>query len=365
MRNNVEQKISKVDDADIFQIAGGVTYNTTYNVTASPIDAKTLEKISDICQYVVRREMETYAQQAFSVAQSRVQGYIDCFSNRLEHVEEKVRQKLQQPQVQMSLRNSMLCGLKLEDENLIDENIGIMIDRLEAEEHSTHKFITDQAIQMLQQLSRKQLSLLALYCFFELRLSLTARGVEDALSHQLTAILNDVGEITTMDFTYLDSIGCYSNTQMFMSRDNFLKAMLGSYDILFSQHIDQETFFSTLTNNNTSKEKASSIWYNLFDKNNPNRLPWSVVLNDPELEIGDRGRLAPIIIPMIHSISIDELEKRLIGYNEVWKKALKVLNSRISRGVYLGPVARYLGVRYLKRYIHTNVDYQIFYKPLN
>ncbi len=205
---------------------------------------------------------------------------------------------------------------------------------------------------------------MALYCFFDLRLSKTAKGIETILSEKLCTILKDVSEISPLDFSYLDSLGCYSNTQMFLSRDNFIKSIGQSYDILFSKPIDKKEFISRIGEHNVSVLDAEALWHYLFDINNCNRLPWSTVLFDKALAIGDYGRLGPLIQQLIQPLSITEIEQRLIGYNPLWKDALSVFNSQTSRSIYLGPVAKYLGLRFLNRYVDTSVDYTIFYKVL-
>jgi len=104
---------------------------------------------------------------------------------------------------------------------------------------------------------------------------------------------------------------------MFLSRDNFIEAIGRSYDILFSKPIDKSDFISKMGGQNVSVQKAESLWYNLFEINKCNRLPWSIVLYDNGLAIGNFGLLASFVQPLIHPLSLTEIEECLIGYNSL------------------------------------------------
>ncbi len=128
MGNNVTQKISKVDNGKIVQVGGDVNYSMTINSTTA--DTQLIKEVHEVCDTIVKKELETYTAQAYKVAQSYIKGYIDSILDRMEQLEEDVRKKLQQPAVQVSLRHSILGGLQMEDEDIKDENIGIMMTAL-------------------------------------------------------------------------------------------------------------------------------------------------------------------------------------------------------------------------------------------
>lgn len=355
MSETNKQKIDGITESSINQANGDIIITTVNGVSAV--------EVVQICNDVMRTQMDIYTKQATVTAQERFNYFCDNFTSRLETVESKVAEQLKEPSIQIALHESIKGSIDGNDDELTNELIDLMIERMSVTDRCSEQFIIDAARRTLPKLTKAHLAFMALKVFTRLRLASNRVEFSDILFVKLNKALELISFFTKLDFNYLGQIGCVANPLLLLNDKSVEQIFLDAYDLYFRNGCPLDDFNRLNAEIQLNINELGTVLENCTLIND------SVYLNlistkslrpaNPPLE-----KIIPFIkriAEICNSYTEDDVRENLIQGSNLWKSALKVLNS-LGKNAHLSPLGEYLGLRYLSKLLGMNIPLSLFYE---
>ena len=369
-RNN--QRISDVENSTINQAQRDVV---VYNgLGAADVIA--------IVNKVVALELSQYSHNA----EQKLEERLSHFSGKLvEKLAQKVSDKIDrfnEPSLQFAVREAAIGYIKSGADDVEENLVDLMIERVKVAEHSTMQQLVDQAIKVIPTLSSETLALLTILTFRQL----TFRGTKSEYLKWIAAvdsIVNVLTTVSTLDIEYLIQAGCAVGLTGLRANKKWEEMCRTNADLLFRHPATEEavnTFLSSIgiqimengggytsvRNDNLGKKvilflatamievPSLKIGFNVVSSNTIDeiirqegleivRAPF-MTLRDSQLIFSDEG-----VVSFFEKI------------NPNWRKAIELLNSNRMISLTLTPVGTYIGSRRLSKLSGREIPMDIFY----
>lgn len=354
MSDSVKQEIERTTNSTINQANGDITINNVSGLSAC--------EVVQICTSVIQTQMDIYTQQAAISAKERFDIFCGQFTSRLESVETKIAEQLKEPPVQIALHESIKGCIEGNDNELTEDLIDLMIERMSIMDKCAEQFIIDEARKTLPKLTRKHLAFLALKTFTRLLLGESRRNLSDILFSKLLPALSHIASFTKLDLNYIAQIGCVGNPMLLLNDKSVEQILLNSYDLYFKKICTVDDF--NCVNSVVQPTITDTNIIVQFLEMNDNEISFSLTRSDTLCNLDSSLTKVNNFITELSkkctSYNEEEVHNHLISGNPLWDTALQILNS-IGKNAFLSPLGEFLGLRYLSKMIGRKIPLNIFY----
>ena len=339
------QKITDINDSDINQ-AGRDNNIVVINQGIQYSDLRQI--VTDI----VRSEMFQLSSQARETIKELAIQYEKKLSEKLVdiHEDDSIKQ-FGRPDIQFVLRDSLKQYVKdANDENLEDQ-IDMLIDRLHVDNENVMKSIIEEAIITLPKLSKSAVALLAA---MRLR-DLTMEGDSLAVFAHFSGtqkIYKYIQDIKPIEVAYLRQLNC-CNSFSDLKQYNLLENIIfGQYDLLFRHYGKIEDFDNIVKENTFLSIENYKNKYALFkykDRELMSCFPNTTILQTELEKINETDKIQPLLdffskCPLFTS---EEIRNLMIDIAPDFKYAFETLNRKDVQSLKITPLGAYIGQKYI------------------
>lgn len=165
---------------DASNISGSATINQAQgDIHYHGMDAG---QVYSLCRSVIFDELQNYKDKAAEIAEQRFERAIEMLNNKMESLEKEVKEKLNEPRVQKTLRNSLSECVMTDNEELQEDILDLLIERLTLGTDAMNEYLLDSAIKTLPHLSFQQIGImitlrLMQYCNFPVSIDFTNKDM--------------------------------------------------------------------------------------------------------------------------------------------------------------------------------------------
>ena len=354
MSDSVKQEIEGTTNSTITQANGDITINNVSGINAF--------EVVQICTSVIQTQMDIYTQQAAISAKERFDIFCGQFTSRLESVETKIAEQLKEPSVQIALHESIKGSIEGNDNELTEDLIDLMIERMSIMDKCAEQFIIDEARKTLPKLTRKHLAFLALKTFTRLLLGESRRNLSDILFSKLLPALSHIASFSKLDLNYIAQIGCVGNPMLLLNDKSVEQILLNSYDLYFKKNCTVDDF--NCVNSVVQPTITDTTIIVQFLEMHDNEISFSLTRSDTLCNLDSSLTKVNNFITELSkkctSYNEEDVHNHLISGNPLWDTALQILNS-IGKNAFLSPLGEYLGLRYLSKMIGRKIPLNLFY----
>lgn len=325
------------------------------------------DEVRALCLDLVQKELALYKQQAMVESMRRFNELMDKFLDQFSRINDNKRQRLQEPAIQNALNETFKEYVKSGKEELGDDLIDLMIERVEVEEHTTSQSIIDEVRQILPKLSSSTVSLISLLTFSQLILTRKTDVFMDML-HKLSPMIKHLQDIHSIDVAYLEQIGCGQSLSFVGFGKNFEQRMLSCYNLLFYHPISIDKFYEIMAKygyNQGDKLFVSLVLNSLMDVKE-NQLHFKFNSYREDLLVGKKKlEISQALSNLLKEMrAFDEIEVRqfFLNINPNWIVVLDKFKNEDIKNFTLSPVGSYIGTRKLSKIFSENIPLSVFYK---
>lgn len=353
-----DQKIESVNQSTIVQAKGDINFN---GITA--------ETAMEICKYVVKAELAVYTQDARVEAEKRLSDISKKTIDRITSLKEDLLYRFKEPAIQMALNETFKNHIASGNEELGENLIDLLIERLRVQERTTEQSIIDEARNIIPKLSSNTVSLLAIMVFSNLIFPYNKKQYDDLLL-KLAPLAERLKNISSLDIAHLKQVGCGYGISAFHVVEPLEKYLLSNYDLFFRYNI-------SLNELNDIFQKYPQLMTNSLHTD----LPYIMGLFSTEGEyvsfnIGstktvteafnqtNKEQLTPLFKDLKNKaipFTEDEVRYYHIKKDARWQFAFDFLKKEQMKTLQLNPVGMYIGTRQLTKICETPIPMSLFY----
>lgn len=331
----------------------------TVNVGMSYSDVK------DLCTTLVQKELAIYEQKASETAIRRFEQIMDKLLEALRQLDEQYKMKFQEPAIQFAARETFKEYIRSGKEELSDDLIDLMIERLTVEEHTTKQALIDEARQILPKLSTSSVAILALCAACKLLFIRRREGFIDVF-RKLTPLAKEVGTPLRMDIAYLEQVRCGQSLSFVSSFSPFVDAMMKIYAPVFTHQITIEEFNRIMSEEglNTGDHKVFGMLLSLFKTEGHNMLLDISVTTEKMFVEKNEELLSALnkVVSRLPKYTSEEVRQFFIAIDSNWNNVIELFNRKEIQSFMVSPVGNYIGTRKLSKLIGEDVSINLFYQ---
>ncbi len=346
------------------QHAGSVNPNAT---TVNNNYGMSCDEVLRLVHELLKPELALCKQEAEKKVLERVEVMNKKLLERLMQVEAVVRQRFQEPAIQFAVHETMTEYIRSGKEELSDDLIDLMIERLLVEEHSTKQALIDDARQILPKLPASAAAILAMLAFVKLIATRPRTQFIDCLK-KLSPLLGQLSNLRSLDVAYLEQGRCGQNLSVVMSNDSFVKTMRKHYDAFFTHPIALDTFNQVLTEHRLNGDvdfNAYSTFLSLFDDQG-GLLQYNFSANADNRAIKNPHKdyltaCFEAIRPHLEPCTDDEIRQFFLDIDPNWQYVFDLFERHDIQSFRASPVGIYIGTRKLTRLLGEEIPIGMFY----
>lgn len=347
------------DNSQNIQVAG----NVIYGITAADALA--------ISRDVVKQELAMYTSEAFSTAEERFKKIANKVVDQINIENPSLFPKFKDPAIQIALNETYNKYIETGDDELGDNLINMLIDRLEIENRNTKQFIIDDARIVLPKLSIANLSFLALQVFSILNIPTNSRNEYKTAIEKLKKITEAAATISNLDIMYLKQAGCAMGVPMIHVNRNIAESLLNTYEYYFSTGITLDAFNELLKKHQLNYSNIINSFGRLLSltdtfRNNFVGLRFSsrrrfddffLANNLPEIKT-----FFEEFISLQNKANVNDVKAFHLSIDPNWANIFALWGKDIITTLSIMPVGLYIGSIYLERALGIKIPQEIFYK---
>lgn len=352
-----DQKIEGVNQSNIIQAKGDITFNGISAETAM-----------EICKYVVKSELAVYTEDARVEAEKRLSDISEKTIDQITSLKEDLLHRFKEPAIQMALNETFKNYIASGNEELGENLIDLLIERLNAQEKTSEQSIIDEARNIIPKLSSNTISLLAILVFSKLIFPLNRKQFNELLL-KLSPLVERIGDISSLDIAHLKQVGCGYGISAFHVVEPLEKYLLSNYDLFFRHNISfdelNDVFQKYPHLMNASIPINLSYIMGLFTIEGQ-----SLSFNVPNTRTVTEtlGKAKNELIPLFNSLknkapqyTEDEVRDYVINIDARWKYTFDSFKKNQITTFQLHPVGVYIGCRQLTRICGMTIPMSLFY----
>lgn len=331
----------------------------TVNVGMSYSDVK------DLCTTLVQKELAIYEQKASETALLRFNQILDKLLKALSKLDEQYKMKFQEPAIQFAACETFKEFIRSGKEELSDDLIDLMIERLTVEEHTTKQALIDEARQILPKLSTSSVAILALLAACKL---LFIRRREDYIDvfKRLSPLAKEVGTPQSIDIAYLEQIRCGQSLSFVTSFTPFVDAMMKTYAPIFTHPITIEEFNKIMAEEglNTGNHRLFGTILSFFRTEGQNMSIDISVVTEKMFVEHKEALLSSLnkVISRLPKYTNEEVRQFYLAIDSNWNNVIDLFNRKDIQSFMVSPVGNYIGTRKLSKLMGEDVSINLFYQ---
>jgi hypothetical protein len=350
-----DQKIESANQSTIVQAKGDINFN---GITA--------ETAMEICKCVVKAELAVYTQDARVEAEKRLSDISEKTIDRITSLKEDLLYRFKEPAIQMALHETFKNHITSGNEELGENLIDLLIERLRVQERTTEQSIIDEARNIIPKLSSNTVSLLAIMVFNELIFSYDKKQYDDLLL-KLAPLAERLRNINSLDIAHLKQVGCGYGIPTFHFVEPLEKHLLSNYDLLFRYNISLDEL-NDLFRKYSQQTTNSDLLYilGLFSTEGQ-YVSFNVGSTKTVTEAfnqANKDQLIPLFEDLKNKaipFTEDEVRCYHIQKDARWQFAFEVFKNELVTTFQLNPVGVYIGIRQLTKICETPIPMSLFY----
>lgn len=350
-----DQKIESVNQSTIVQAKGDINFN---GITA--------ETAIEICKYVVKGELAVYTQDARVEAEKRLSDISEKTIDRITSLKEDLLHRFEEPAIQMALNETFKNYIASGNEELGENLIDLLIERLRVQDRTTEQSIIDEARNIIPKLSSNTVSLLAIMVFSKLIFPYNKEQYDDLLL-KLAPLTEKFKNINSLDIAHLKQVGCGYGISAFHVAESLEKDLLSIYDLFFRYNISLDEL-NDLFRKYSQQTTNSDLLYilGLFSTEGQ-YVSFNVGSTKTVTEAfnqANKDKLIPLFEDLKNKaipFTEDEVRDYHIQKDARWQFAFEVFKNNQMTTFQLNPVGVYIGIRQLTKICETPIPMSLFY----
>ena len=274
---------------------------------------------------------------------------------------------MQEPAIQNALNETFKEYVKSGKEELGEDLIDLMIERVEVEEHTTNQSIIDEVRQILPKLSSSTVSLISLLTFSQLIIPRATDIFIDML-HKLSPLVENIRDIHNIDVAYLEQIRCGQSLSFVGFGKKFEQRMLSNYNLLFYYPISIDQFNAIMAKYGYDLEDklyVSLALNSLMDTIGRqmqfkfNSYREDIIVGEKKYEI---TKPLGFLLKEMRAFDEKEIRQFFLNINPNWAVVFDKFNRDDIKNFTLSPVGSYIGIRKLSKIFSQDIPLSVFYK---
>lgn len=353
-----EQKIESVDHSTIVQAKGDINFN---GITA--------ETAMEICKYVVKGELAVYTRDAKVEAEKRLSDISEKTIGQITSLKEDLLHRFKEPAIQIALNETFKNYITSGDEELGENLIDLLIERLNVQERSTEQSIIDEARNIIPKLSSNTVSLLAIMVFSKLIFPYNRKQYDELLL-KLAPLTEKLKDISSLDIAHLKQVGCGYGISAFHVTESLEKHLMPDYDLFFRHSISFNELNEVLQKypQLMPVPQPDNLAYimSMFAIEGQN-LSFNVTNTRTVTEAlhqASKTQLIPLFEDLKNKaipFTEDEVRNYHIQKDARWQYAFDVFKNNQITTFLLNPVGVYIGIRQLAKICKMAIPMSLFY----
>ena len=320
--------------------------------------------VKDLCTTLIRSEIASYEQKANSVAQERFESIMSKLLEALSKIDEQYRMRFQEPSIQFAAQETFKEYIRSGKEELSDDLIDLMIERIKVDEHTTKQALIDEARQILPKLSTSAIAILAILALSKL-LILRNRGAFIENMRSLTPLVKEIGTPRSLDIAYLEQVRCGQVLSFISSFKAFSERMLEAYLPVFTHSITVDQFNKIASELGLNLERPQLLVniLSLFEtKDNLMTLNISVLSED--MFLSNKEEIVNVLRQFVEKMTKytkEEVEQFFLEIDNQWQNVIDLFNRKDIRSFMVSPVGYYIGSRKLCKVLGEEIPIGLFF----
>ncbi len=336
------------------------------NVRTVNIYGMSFSDVRTLCLDLLQSELALYRQEAAKEAEKRLNDISDKLMERLKQTEATVCQRFMEPAIQFAVNETMTEYIRSGKEELSDDLIDLMIERLQVEEHSTQQTLIDDARQILPKLSSTSVAILTLLAFTRLVMFRDRREFVEFIG-KLSPLLRQLGTPHNMDIAYLEQARCGQNLSVIVSNSSFIETMKKHYAACFTHPITTDRFNQIMQELNYNTGANTLIRFELvklFDTKE-GKMQYNYSTKIDKFSIGpQKDKIVAgcnALIAQAVPYTDEEIRQFFRDIDPDWQSVFNLFERREIQLFKPSPVGLYIGARKLSRLWGQDVPIGLFY----
>lgn len=350
-----DQKIESVNQSTIVQAKGDINFN---GITA--------ETAIEICKYVVKGELAVYTQDARVEAEKRLLDISKKTIDRITSLKEDLLYRFKEPAIQMALNETFKNHIASGNEELGENLIDLLIERLRVQERTTEQSIIDEARNIIPKLSSNTVSLLAIMVFSKLIFPYNKEQYDDLLL-KLAPLVEKFKNINSLDIAHLKQVGCGYGVSAFHVAESLEKDLLSIYDLFFRYNISLDELNDIFRKYSRQTTNSDLLYILGLFSTEGQYVSFNVGSTKTVTEAfnqANKDQLIPLFEDLKNKaipFTEDEVRCYHIQKDARWQFAFEVFKNEQVTTFQLNPVGVYIGIRQLTKICETPIPMSLFY----
>ena len=353
-----DQKIESVNQSTIVQAKGDINFN---GITA--------ETAMEICKYVVKAELAVYTQDARVEAEKRLSDISKKTIDRITSLKEDLLYRFKEPAIQMALNETFKNHIASGNEELGENLIDLLIERLKVQERTTEQSIIDEARNTIPKLSSNTVSLLAIMVFSKLIFPYNKKQYDDLLL-KLAPLAERLKNISSLDIAHLKQVGCGYGISAFHVVEPLEKHLLSNYDLFFRHNIlpnelnDIFQRYPQLITNSLHTDLLYIMVLLFTEGQYASFNIGSTKTVTVSFNQANKDHLIPLFEDLKNKaipFTEDEVRYYHIQKDSRWQFAFEIFKNEQITTFQLNPVGTYIGIRQLTKICERPIPMSLFY----
>ncbi len=309
--------------------------------------------VKDICRDVIRQEFGIVTKEAYD----KLNKIIEEFQNRLieklaELNDQNVINKFKEPRYQFVLHDTIKKYAQSDSEEIKEDLVGVLIDRLQVGENSTEKYIIEDAIQVIPKLSvamSRLLGAILMRRMEERNISFIFRA---NLAEQ-ARLYEHLDEVSNLDIAFLHQLNCCETMHGLTRMVTIEEEMRRRYDLFFRQTTSFEEYQRYISEHPALAPGLKGMAFVCGDIKNKCRMV-SLSTNQLKSSLQNEGRMdlwpeLETYINTLRPLNDDEIRNMLIEINPNWGKLINLFHQDNIQNLKLTPVGVYIANRIVRK----------------
>ncbi len=357
MLTNNKQEVADVQNSVVNQAQGDIIIHN--GITA--------ETAMEICKCVVRSELAIYTQQANETAHKRLDEISEKTIDRISSLKQELLQRFNEPAIQIALNETFKSHIAVGDEELEENLIDLLIERLNVQDRTTEQAIIDEARQIIPKLSPATIALLTVIVFSKIVFPYNKAKLEELIK-KLSPTICKIKDIAIIDTEYLKQAGCGSGNHMMVVNSLFEKTLMTDYELIFREPLSIEDFNKIQQKYSNGDLNRFMIILSLFDTIGNKmlfKIPKQQSINEHIYTILDRASITAIIDEYksyTRPFTEEEIRDYFASIDTNWRNVFELLKQRHVQGLQLTPVGIYIGIRQLSKICGEPIPMDLFFQ---
>ena len=358
MLTNNKQEVADVQNSVVNQAQGDIIIHN--GITA--------ETAMEICKCVVRSELAIYTQQANETAHKRLDEISEKTIDRISTLKQELLQRFNEPAIQIALNETFKSHIAVGDEELEENLIDLLIERLNVQDRTTEQAIIDEARQIIPKLSPATIALLTVIVFSKIVFPYNKAKLEELIK-KLSPTICKIKDIAIIDTEYLKQAGCGSGNQMMIVNSPLEQTLKGAYELILREPMPLNNLNDILQKYANGDLNKANVILSLFGYIKDNKslatIPRQQSINGQVYSIINQDDINSIISDYksyTRAFTEDEIKNYFIDIDNNWQYVFQLFDQNHIQSLRLTPVGVFIGIRQLSKICGEPIPIELFFQ---